>query len=553
MKGMKVKAIVERGKDGLYAVYSDAHIGNSYFGGFGDSVALAKADFMESIEEALKEEESDMDKGSIQVEYHYDIPSFFNFFDFFNVSKFAEYAGINESKMRAYKSGASYPGEKTTAKIFQAVKKLCLELNSVSMLLAALLLTLAAVGCHDPNEEPVDDGTVAKKRVLSAQVEALAPPELVEILWRATDTLAVYPDGQSQPVKFNIQRGLGTGSAEFVGTVAGKTLIALCPYSAGTDDGLKGKELNLKLPAVQQYTKGGVDKRGLPAVAVSQTDELSFKQLCGVLQLSITGNATLSSIRLTAKNPNMKISGKAKVRTDYAQTPFLTMQGDASNELTLQCKGGVALKEDEATIFYVALPPGAYGAGGFSLEIITFSGTVNYEMGADVAIERATITPVPAFACNPGGTASEDNVPYNQIWYKTSDDNPLALEAGRFQLGLVSNTFDAEDGWCKAVFDGPVTPPEEEPVTKPTSKEVEKDSPTEEPVEEPAVTMTVPEPQPRNEIVTRPNRGRSRVSDSRISVASPRRERISNSQDDKKLVKIVFFYEDRSFEEYYPR
>ena len=96
-----------------------------------------------------------------------------------------------------------------------------------------------------------------------------------------------------------------------------------------------------------------------------------------------------------------------------------------------------------------------------------------------------------------------------------------------------------------------MTPPEEEPVTKPTSKEVEKDSPTEEPVEEPAVT--VPEPQPKNEIVTRPSRGRSRVSDSRISVASPRRERISNSQDDKKLVKIVFFYEDRSFEEYYPR
>ena len=39
----------------------------------------------------------------------YDLPSFFNDFDFINVSKFAQYAGINESKMRQYKSGSSYP------------------------------------------------------------------------------------------------------------------------------------------------------------------------------------------------------------------------------------------------------------------------------------------------------------------------------------------------------------------------------------------------------------------------------------------------------------
>jgi len=48
-------------------------------------------------------------------------------------------------------------------------------------------------------------------------------------------------------------------------------------------------------------------------------------------------------------------------------------------------------------------------------------------------------------------------------------------------------------------------------------------------------------------------RGRGRVSESHIPTSNPRRERIFNSQSDKKLVKIVFFYEDRSFEEYRPR
>ena len=67
------------------------------------------------------------------MEYRYDVPSFFNFFDIINVSKFAEFAGINESKMRAYKCGVAYPGEKTTEKIFRAIKKLATELSVASL------------------------------------------------------------------------------------------------------------------------------------------------------------------------------------------------------------------------------------------------------------------------------------------------------------------------------------------------------------------------------------------------------------------------------------
>lgn len=134
---MKITAIVEKGKDGLYSVYSDDHFGNSYFGGFGDSVSEAKEDFLTSIEEALQEQMADNnpvpERTDISVEYRYDIPSFFNFFDFINVSKFAEYAGINESKMRAYKSGAAYPGEKTSTKIFKAVRRIALDLNAVAL------------------------------------------------------------------------------------------------------------------------------------------------------------------------------------------------------------------------------------------------------------------------------------------------------------------------------------------------------------------------------------------------------------------------------------
>jgi len=73
------------------------------------------------------------DLEDVAIYYRYDIPSFFNFFDFINVSKFAEYAAVNESKMRAYKSGTSYPGEKTTAKIFKAVQRIGVDLRSATL------------------------------------------------------------------------------------------------------------------------------------------------------------------------------------------------------------------------------------------------------------------------------------------------------------------------------------------------------------------------------------------------------------------------------------
>ena len=134
---MIIQAIVEKGSDGLYSVYSEDHLGNSYFGGFGDSVAKAKEDFLTSIQESVcEQQDAGQDVPSmdgITIEYRYDIPSFFNFFDCFNVSKFAEYAGVNESKMRAYKSGAAYPGEKTMKKIYDAVKSIVSELAAVSL------------------------------------------------------------------------------------------------------------------------------------------------------------------------------------------------------------------------------------------------------------------------------------------------------------------------------------------------------------------------------------------------------------------------------------
>ncbi|MBO7646733.1 MAG: helix-turn-helix domain-containing protein [Bacteroidales bacterium] len=89
------------------------------------------------------------------------------------------------------------------------------------------------------------------------------------------------------------------------------------------------------------------------------------------------------------------------------------------------------------------------------------------------------------------------------------------------------DAFDEEPAPAEEI----VTEPEAEPIAEPVAEEV----------------LVAPAP-----IKATAPRGRARNAESRPAPERPKRERILNSQGDKKIVKIVFFYDDRSFEEYHP-
>lgn len=69
----------------------------------------------------------------IEVEFRYDLPSFFNYFDWINISAFAKQAGINESKMRAYKSGLATASENTLAKILSTIRTMGAAMSAVTL------------------------------------------------------------------------------------------------------------------------------------------------------------------------------------------------------------------------------------------------------------------------------------------------------------------------------------------------------------------------------------------------------------------------------------
>jgi predicted RNase H-like HicB family nuclease len=133
---MKTAALIEMGKDGTFGIFTP-DINHTIIGD-GETVAEAKADFENSVKEMIL---SYTENGrnipdelkDIEFEYKYDLSSFFNYYNWINVSKFAKAVGINDTLMRQYKAGATYISERQTKKIETALHKFGDELTAVRL------------------------------------------------------------------------------------------------------------------------------------------------------------------------------------------------------------------------------------------------------------------------------------------------------------------------------------------------------------------------------------------------------------------------------------
>ena len=130
---MKANIIIEMASDGGFACYMQEEIPLISLTGYGDSAREAKEDLLQTYED-MKDILAEEGKEIPQLEfiYHYDMKSFFDYFDFLNVSKVAQLAGINPSLMRKYTSGVTMAREPQYRKLQKAVQSFASELQNVA-------------------------------------------------------------------------------------------------------------------------------------------------------------------------------------------------------------------------------------------------------------------------------------------------------------------------------------------------------------------------------------------------------------------------------------
>jgi predicted RNase H-like HicB family nuclease len=133
---MKTTALIEKGKDGTFGIYTPDI--KATIVGEGKTVAEAKADFENSVKEVMAcyaetGEPVPCELKGITFEYKYDTASVFNELECINVTKFARLAGIYPSTMRQYARGIAYISEKQAHKIEEALHALGAKMQTVRL------------------------------------------------------------------------------------------------------------------------------------------------------------------------------------------------------------------------------------------------------------------------------------------------------------------------------------------------------------------------------------------------------------------------------------
>jgi predicted RNase H-like HicB family nuclease len=129
-------ALIEMGRDVTFGIFTP-DIDHTIIGD-GNSVAEAKADFENSVQEMILSytetgREIPDELKDLKFEYKYDLASLFNFYRCINATQPAKVAGLNASLMRKYRAGITYISEKQTRKVEQALHRLGAELMAVKL------------------------------------------------------------------------------------------------------------------------------------------------------------------------------------------------------------------------------------------------------------------------------------------------------------------------------------------------------------------------------------------------------------------------------------
>ncbi|MBR5855794.1 MAG: hypothetical protein IKY70_00805 [Bacteroidales bacterium] len=148
--------------------------------------------------------------------------------------------------------------------------------------------------------------------------------------------------------------------------------VVLYPYSGevvcmknDTESPTRSYKLNVVLPEIQYYAENSFGNGTFPMVAVSTSNQITFRNVCGGVKLQLKGVDKIKSIKLEGLEEEL-ISGKSTV-VCYADgnAPSITMNAaEATTTVTLDCtEAGVQLNETTPTTFILAVPPVTFASG----------------------------------------------------------------------------------------------------------------------------------------------------------------------------------------------
>ena len=262
------------------------------------------------------------------------------------------------------------------------LEALITRINTMKNLLLPIITFALAVSCQEAELTPVIDvedgclyGTMESMNETKTSMD-----ENNNVLWSEGDQLVAFMKttlGRKYQIKEEYVGSTTGGFSRVTEEISGDDLesgnelshnVVLYPYTSTScmknDDNetANSYKVNLNLPETQIYAAGSFGNGSFPMIAVSSSNELLFKNICGGIKLQCKGEDKIKSIKLESIGEE-KIAGKTTV-IGYADetAPTTTMSEGAVSSVTLDCGDGVQLS-NEPTTFIISVPPVVFESG----------------------------------------------------------------------------------------------------------------------------------------------------------------------------------------------
>lgn len=226
------------------------------------------------------------------------------------------------------------------------------------------------------------------------------------IIWSADDDIIAFLKSTKGICCILDPASVGKRSAEFIklGTATGGEAlahnVACYPYTTKTVCA-EGEEsgtyvLGVTIPANQKYVAGTFDQYTFPMVAVSDNDELTFKNVCGILKLQLKGSQKVASVKLEG-NAGEPVAGSASISAFAdGRVPSVRMSDEAEKAITLKCGQGVQLDQDLSEEFLMVVPPVLFNEG-FTVTFTDVNGDqYAFKSAKKTEIRRSRILTMPS-------------------------------------------------------------------------------------------------------------------------------------------------------------
>lgn len=262
--------------------------------------------------------------------------------------------------------------------------------------LAGTALLVTACNIEEKVPQPAQKGFLASQEVQASETRTTYSNG--SVFWSAEDTIKVFKVSLIADDYSGCNIGIdpaddGKASARFYSEACEDYYDSECyaVYPASSCTGAEGTTLKINLPAVQDGRAGSFGINASPAVAVSTASrQLNFRNLCGLLAVTVENAANLTEIRLTTLSEEA-LWGEGTVDMTSASEPVLKMAAPASDaQKTLTLRIGADEKDgrfvsvgatvtsvdgqiygdgaDAGNTYYIVVPAGSF-ASGFTMQL----------------------------------------------------------------------------------------------------------------------------------------------------------------------------------------